>query len=123
MAVVLGLWRIITFLSSILLINFFQTKFFIMTDVVTSKVGKYKTVEQASEFIRQNLSSPTAARSVTSFLSAKARAGEHLFLNALMESMAFMSEHGTYTEEQAFRNSLDVFGELLNRYIKVAESK
>ena len=93
-----------------------------MTDV-TSKVGKYKTVEQASEFIRQNLSSPTAARSVTSFLSAKARAGEHVFLEALNDHMTFMSKHGTYSEEQVFGRSLDAFGEILNRYIEVAESK
>lgn len=93
-----------------------------MTNVV-SKVGKYKTVEKTAEFIISRLESPTGTRSVTSLLSAKAKAGEHMFLEALKDHMLRKSLYGTYSEEQAFGRSLDAFGEILNRYIEVAESK
>jgi hypothetical protein len=87
---------------------------------VESKVGKYRTIKDAVEFIQQNLLSPTAARSVTSFLSAKARAGEKMFLEALKEHMLRKSMYGTRSEEQIFQKTLDAFGGILDRYIETA---
>lgn len=88
--------------------------------VVTSKVGKYRTIENTAEFITSRLQSPTGARSVTTLLSAKAKAGEHMFLKALKEYMLRKSMYGTTSEEQTFARTLDVFGKTLERYVEKA---
>lgn len=89
--------------------------------VVTSKVGKYKTVEEISQFICLKLQSPTGARSVTSLLSAKARAGEYEFLKALMDYMLYKSRNGPMSEEQEFQKTLAAFRIIIERYIEKAK--